>query len=211
MIDTLNISIKSHRHLTVEPLKSINKLPEAVGQYTRLSDDSISIVLRPSFRHKNTTSNLSEAVELVKFIENNLNANAKLLRFDIAYDTSDTLKDNKNIFNLFLGCLNYIRNPNPGNVGNFKMGLSNKNFKISNSKYETTIYDSLPKIKRNAASRIENRIKKVSSFPIEKAIIDNTVKYIAELNSITKAIPYFEKYQVALLTKDWNENKSELG
>ena len=50
MIDTLNISIKSHRHLTVESLKSINKLPEAVGQYTRLSDDSISIVLRPSFR-----------------------------------------------------------------------------------------------------------------------------------------------------------------
>ena len=43
MIDTLNISIKSHRHLTVESLKSINKLPEVISKYTRLNGDSISI------------------------------------------------------------------------------------------------------------------------------------------------------------------------
>lgn len=101
MIDTLNISIKSHRHLTVESLKSINKLPEVIGKYTRLNGDSISIILKPSFQYKNTTSNLSETIELVKSIEDNFNTKAKLLRFDIAYDTNDTLKDNKNIFNLF--------------------------------------------------------------------------------------------------------------
>ena len=211
MIDTLNISIKSHRHLTVESLKSINKLPEVISKYTRLNGDSISIILKPSFQYKNTTSNLSETIELVKSIEDNFNTKAKLLRFDIAYDTNDTLKDNKNIFNLFLGCLNYIRNSSRSSIGHFKIGLSNKNFKISNNKLETTIYDSQDKIKRNAATRIENRVKRVSSLPFEKAIINDISKYITELNNITKNIPYFEKSHVIFLIKEWNENKKELG
>ncbi len=213
MIDTLAIRIakKKLNNYSIEDLTNkLNKLPEVIDMYTKSCGKDISIVLKPSRSSNRCTSTIFETSNLIKSIEKDFNVSSKLLRFDIAYDTNDKLEEKRNIFTLFLGCINYIRSNSCYGISSLNSDFVIKNIKISNNKLETTIYDSQDKINRKTSTRIENRIKRASSSgSLEQIIKKDTIKYLDELNNVTKILPFFEKSYVDFLIEIWNKNKEK--
>lgn len=154
------------------------------------------------------TTRIGESLKVFADIEQvNGLTDGIVYRVDIAADLTCNLDLNRNLFRLFLECLN--ANRTGIDVFMTKKGLNNiANLKIKNRYVETTIYNCIDKV-RIGKTRIENRVLEIRTKGTHREKLEREfLKYIDELNGMDQNIELIENKYIENLLEIYN---SEIG
>lgn len=171
---------------------------------------AIRVAIKPSKTINGgiATTKIVESLKVFTEIEQvNGLTNGIVYRVDIAADLTCNLDLNRNLFRLFLECLN--ANRTGIDVFTTKKGLNNiANLKIKNRYVETTIYNCIDKV-RIGKTRIENRILEIRTKGTHQEKLEKEfLKYIDELNGMDQNIELIENRYIENLLNIYN---SEIG
>lgn len=201
-VDTLGIEYKEL--VDIETLLG----DEAVlGKYvSSTKTGAVRVAIKPSKTLNGgiVTTRIEECLKVFRAIEHDNDLkNGLVYRVDIACDSKILLTDNRNLFRMFLECLNIKRTGI--DVFVTKRGLNNlANLKIKNRYVETTVYNCVDKV-RIGNTRIENRVLEIRSNGDDlKKLRYEFNKYIAEISCLDKNIEIVENRYIDNLIKLYN-------
>lgn len=167
---------------------------------------AIRVAIKPSKSINGgiATTKIMESLQVFSDLQKNNGLNhGTVYRVDIACDLTCHLNLNRNLFRLFLECLNNRRTG--VEVFTTKKGLNNlANFKIKNRFVETTIYNCADKI-RIGNTRIENRILEIRVKGTDQEKLEYEFKkYINELDGLEQNLEIIENRYIDNLMSIYN-------
>lgn len=205
-IDTLGIEYSESLEL-----KKLIENKAVLDKYiSSTKSGGIRVAIKPSKTINGgvATTKIIESLQVFEEIERSNGLTKGIVyRVDIAADLTCKLDLNKNLFRLFLECLNAHRTGIE--VFTTKKGLNNiANFKIKSRYVETTIYNCVDKI-RIGNTRIENRILEIRAKGTDREKLEYEFKkYINELDGLDKKLEFIENQYINNLTDIYT---SEMG
>lgn len=202
MIDTISISAKIPSEKINEALDLLKNISHIIKDHSYISiTGSLSICIRPD---KDFTVPLREIYNYVSYIQKSLGIEFTLNRIDFATDLALSIQNNKQLFGLFLSCLNYIKMQKIVPLHIFSKGSTKKNLKLNHREWQLTFYSHSDHTRRYGSTRLEYRATniriKANKLNYMKKIL---YAYTVDINQIINVLPLVEHLIVKDLYEEW--------
>lgn len=202
MIDTISISAKIPSEKINETLDLLKNISHIIKDHSYISiTGSLSICIRPD---KDFTVPLREIYDHVSYIQKSLGIDFSLNRIDFATDLALSIQNNKQLFGLFLYCLNYIKMQKIVPLHIFSEGSVKKNLKLNHREWQLTFYSHSDHGRRYGSTRLEYR---ATNIRIKRNKLNNMKKilgaYTKDINQIISVLPLIENLIAKDLYEEW--------